>query len=219
MRRYARSGAGTVSYMPPPLGRSPRFLILVDMASTTTGPKGQILPSNSLPNSPSPNDSRPNDPKLQSYHQEVTKAGESVELLLCQAKRSSFSNPCLRERTEIRSFSALKIGLATAEKNEEGGRQGFLLPHLTRSRVERRNEASMLTASLPPSNLLEKVRSPRSTPSLANPSSAPILDSATLEEQGEEGMDTNIDVPLSQEEVPVATKKPRIPPFLRLAQG
>ncbi|GFW90817.1 hypothetical protein TNCV_2418121 [Trichonephila clavipes] len=93
-------------------------------------------------------------------------------------------------------------------------RQRFLLPLLTPvQRVERRNEASMLTASLP-KQLVRKVRSPRSTPPPSpTPSSAPILDSATLEEQGEEGMDTNIDVPLSQEEVPVATKKSRIPSF------
>ncbi|GFV69490.1 hypothetical protein TNCV_2779051 [Trichonephila clavipes] len=32
-------------------------------------------------------------------------------------------------------------------------------------------------------------------------------------------MDTNIDVPLSQEEVPVATKKPRIPPFFVSPKG
>ncbi|GFV65825.1 hypothetical protein TNCV_4933751 [Trichonephila clavipes] len=69
----------------------------------------------------------------------------------------------------------------------------------------------------PPKQLVRKVRSPRSTPSSPTPSSAPILDSATLEEQGEEGMDTNIDVPLSQEEVPVATKAAH-PAVLRLAQ-
>ncbi|GFW10499.1 hypothetical protein TNCV_892941 [Trichonephila clavipes] len=51
-----------------------------------------------------------------------------------------------------------------------------------------------------------KVRSPRSTPPPSpTPSSAPI-DSAPLEEQGEEGMDTVNDEPQSQEEVPVATK-------------
>ncbi|GFY31956.1 nucleic-acid-binding protein from transposon X-element [Trichonephila clavipes] len=45
------------------------------------------------------------------------------------------------------------------------------------------------------------------------------MDSATLEEQGEEGMDTITDVPQSQEEVPVATKKSRIPPFFVSPKG
>ncbi|GFW69117.1 hypothetical protein TNCV_511621 [Trichonephila clavipes] len=45
------------------------------------------------------------------------------------------------------------------------------------------------------------------------------MDSATLEEPGEEGMETTDDLPQTQEEVPVATKKPRIPPFFVSPKG
>ncbi|GFV94163.1 zinc finger protein [Trichonephila clavipes] len=86
-------------------------------------------------------------------------------------------------------------------------------------RVERRNGASMLTASLPPKQLVRKVRSPRSTPPPSpTPSSAPF-DSAPLEEPGEEVMETYNDLPQNQEEVPAVTKKPRIPPFFVSLKG
>ncbi|GFT00367.1 hypothetical protein TNCV_189371 [Trichonephila clavipes] len=58
-----------------------------------------------------------------------------------------------------------------------------------------------------------------STPSLANPFFAPIFGQRYFGRTGRRGMDTNIDVPLSQEEVPVATKKPRIPPFFVSPKG
>ncbi|GFS79068.1 hypothetical protein TNCV_1194421 [Trichonephila clavipes] len=105
-----------------------------------------------------------------------------------------------------------------AEKNEgEKAGSGSSSPASPRSKGRRRNGASMLTASLPPSNLFESSLSPRST-LLAAPSSAPIL-TATLEEQGEEGMDTNIDVPLSQGRGACRDKKPRIPPFFVSPKG
>ncbi|GFT57489.1 hypothetical protein TNCV_971141 [Trichonephila clavipes] len=103
---------------------------------------------------------RPNDPKLQSYHQEVTKAGESVELLLVKLN-VPLSNPCLREKNSDKIVLRVKNRLATLPRRRmkrRKSRQRFLLPppHPVQ-RVERRNEASMLTASLPPpSNLLEK---------------------------------------------------------------
>ncbi|GFT63164.1 RNA-directed DNA polymerase from mobile element jockey [Trichonephila clavipes] len=139
---------------------------------------------------------RPNDPKLQSYHQEVTKAGESVELLLVKLNVPLFRIPASEKELD-------KIVLRVKNRGRKAKRSvdadGF---------------------APPPKQLVRKVRSPRSTPPPSpTPSSAPILDSATLEEQGEEGMDTNIDVPLSQEEVPVATKKPRIPPFFVSPKG
>ncbi|GFS70603.1 hypothetical protein TNCV_2546341 [Trichonephila clavipes] len=99
-------------------------------------------------------------------------------------------------------------------------RQRFLLPppHPVQ-RVGRRNRSVDADGFAPPSNLLKSSLSSLDPPPSPAPSSAPILDSATLEELGEEGMDTNIDVPLSQEEVPVATKKPRIPPFFVSPKG
>ncbi|GFV42608.1 nucleic-acid-binding protein from transposon X-element [Trichonephila clavipes] len=138
---------------------------------------------------------RPNDPKLQSYHQEVTKAGESVELLLVKLNVPLFRIPASEKELD-------KIVLRVKNRGRKAKRSvdadGFA----------------------PPKQLVRKVRSPRSTPPPSpTPSSAPILDSATLEEQGEEGMDTVNDEPKSQEEVPVATKKPRIPPFFVSPKG
>ncbi|GFW99313.1 nucleic-acid-binding protein from transposon X-element [Trichonephila clavipes] len=89
-------------------------------------------------------------------------------------------------------------------------------------RVEKaRREPSTPTASLPPKQLVRKVRSPRSSPPPSpTPSSAPDIDGAPLKEPVEEEMETaNDDLPQSQEEVPVVTKKPRIPPFFVSPKG
>ncbi|GFT55618.1 nucleic-acid-binding protein from transposon X-element [Trichonephila clavipes] len=167
---------------------------------------------------------RPNDPKLQSYHQEVTKAGESVELLLVKLNVPLFRIPASeKELDRIVLRVKNRVSDPPAEKNEEEKKPAAVPPPplLTpRSKGRKAKRSVDADGFAPPKQLVRKVRSPRSTPPPSpTPSSAPILDSATLEEQGEEGMDTNIDVPLSQEEVPVATKKPRIPPFFVSPKG
>ncbi|GFU83153.1 hypothetical protein TNCV_3737641 [Trichonephila clavipes] len=114
---------------------------------------------------------RPNDPKLQSYHQEVTKAGESVELLLVKLNVPLFRIPASeKELDKIILRVKNRVSDPPAEKNEEEKKPAAVPPPPPHpvQRVERRNEASMLTASLP-KQLVRKVRSPRSTPSLANP--------------------------------------------------
>ncbi|GFV07514.1 RNA-directed DNA polymerase from mobile element jockey [Trichonephila clavipes] len=163
---------------------------------------------------------RPNDPMMQSYHQEVTKAGENVELLVklnvplfrIPASEKELEKIILRVKNRVSDPPAEK-------KNEEKKPKAVSPPHPVQ-RVERRNGASMLTASLPPNNLFEKFTLlARPPPPSPTPSSAPI-DSAPLEEQGEEGMDTvDNDLPQTQEEVPVVTKKPRIPPFFVSPKG
>ncbi|GFW21993.1 zinc finger protein [Trichonephila clavipes] len=166
---------------------------------------------------------RPNDPKLQSYHQEVTKAGESVELLLVKLNVPLFRIPASeKELDKIILRVKNRVSDPPAEKNEEEKKPAAVPPPPSSPRSKGRKAKRSVDADgfAPPKQLVRKVRSPRSTPPPSpTPSSAPILDSATLEEQGEEGMDTNIDVPLSQEEVPVATKKPRIPPFFVSPKG
>ncbi|GFW56914.1 hypothetical protein TNCV_161441 [Trichonephila clavipes] len=153
---------------------------------------------------------RPNDPKLQSYHQEVTKAGESVELLLVKLNVPLFRIPASeKELDRIVLRVKNRVSDPPAEKNEEEKKPAAVPPPPSSPRSKGRKAKRSVDADgfAPPKQLVRKVRSPRSTPPPSpTPSSAPILDSATLEEQGEEGMDTNIDVPLSQEEVPVATK-------------
>ncbi|GFX15267.1 uncharacterized protein TNCV_3301981 [Trichonephila clavipes] len=80
-------------------------------------------------------------------------------------------------------------------------------------------DCSILTASLPQATCSKSSLSSLDPPPSPTPSSAPT-DSAPLEEQGEEGMDTvDNDLSKTQEEVPVVTKKPRIPPFFVSPKG
>ncbi|GFS88784.1 hypothetical protein TNCV_4816761 [Trichonephila clavipes] len=63
---------------------------------------------------------RPNDPKLQSYHQEVTKAGESVELLLVKLNVPLFRIPASeKELDKIVLRDKNRVSDPPAEKNEE----------------------------------------------------------------------------------------------------
>ncbi|GFW16137.1 hypothetical protein TNCV_3078011 [Trichonephila clavipes] len=117
---------------------------------------------------------RPNDPMMQSYHQEVKKAGENVELLLVKLNVPLFRIPASEKELEkIILRVKNRVSDPPAEKKNEEKKPKAVSPppppHPVQ-RVERRNGASMLTASLPPpKQLVRKVRSPRSTPSLANP--------------------------------------------------
>ncbi|GFT71877.1 zinc finger protein [Trichonephila clavipes] len=138
---------------------------------------------------------RPNDPKLQSYHQEVTKAGESVELLLVKLNVPLFRIPASeKELDKIVLRVKNRVSDPPAEKNEEEKKPAAAPPPPASPRSKGRKAKRSVDADgfAPPKQLVRK---------------------------GEEGMDTTIDVPLSQEEVPVATKKPRIPPFFVSPKG
>ncbi|GFT94140.1 RNA-directed DNA polymerase from mobile element jockey [Trichonephila clavipes] len=139
---------------------------------------------------------KPNDPDLQNIHMEVAKSGEIVSSHLAKLDVPLFKIPASEKEFDR---------IILREKNKTIGRKG----------AKRTVDSDGFA---PPKQLVRKVRSPRSTPSSPTPSSAPI-DSAPLEEQGEEGMDTINDEPQSQEEVPVATKKPCIPPFFVSPKG
>ncbi|GFX15988.1 hypothetical protein TNCV_3235681 [Trichonephila clavipes] len=92
---------------------------------------------------------RPNDPKLQSYHQEVTKAGESVELIV-KLNVPLFRIPASeKELDKIILRVKNRVSDPPAEKNDEAKKPAAVSPPHPVLRVERRNEASMLTASLP----------------------------------------------------------------------
>ncbi|GFS99529.1 hypothetical protein TNCV_4534921 [Trichonephila clavipes] len=62
---------------------------------------------------------RPNDPKMQSYHQEVTLAGETVNSTR-QAKRPTFPNPSLGETPTFCE--------RTASANQIAGRRAIVPP-------------------------------------------------------------------------------------------
>ncbi|GFT87229.1 nucleic-acid-binding protein from transposon X-element [Trichonephila clavipes] len=161
---------------------------------------------------------RPNDPKLQSYHQEVTKAGENVELLLVKLNVPPFRIPASeKELDKIVLRVKNRVSDPPAEKNEEEKKPAAVSPPppaSPRSKGRKAKRSVDADGFAPPSNLFESSLSSLDPPPSPTPSSAPI-DSAPLEEQGEnEGMDTvDNDVPQTQEEVPAVTKKPRIPPF------
>ncbi|GFX62225.1 hypothetical protein TNCV_3305991 [Trichonephila clavipes] len=96
---------------------------------------------------------RPNDPKMQSYHQEVTLAGETVNSLLLKLNVPLFRIPASEKELDkfiLRLKS--RVNDPPVEKNEERKKPAVVSPppppHPVQ-RVGRRNEALMQTASLP----------------------------------------------------------------------
>ncbi|GFV94225.1 zinc finger protein [Trichonephila clavipes] len=118
---------------------------------------------------------------MQSYHQEVTKAGENVELLLVKLNVPLFRIPASEKELEkIILRVKNRVSDPPAEKNEE----------------------QKPAAVSPP------------------PPASPRSKGRKAKRSGEEGMDTvDNDLPQTQEEVPVVTKKPRIPPFFVSPKG
>ncbi|GFT76730.1 hypothetical protein TNCV_335921 [Trichonephila clavipes] len=101
---------------------------------------------------------------LQSYHQEVTKAGENVELLLVKLNVPLFRIPASeKELDKIILRVKSRISDPPAEKNNEAKKPAAVSPppppHPVQ-RVERRNGASMLTASLPQATSMKSSLSP-----------------------------------------------------------
>ncbi|GFY31941.1 nucleic-acid-binding protein from transposon X-element [Trichonephila clavipes] len=158
---------------------------------------------------------------------EIGRNGQNDRLLLVKLNVPLFRIPASEKELEkIILRVKNRVSDPPAEKkNEEKKPKAVSPPPPTSPRSKGRKakrsvDADGFAPPPPPSNLFEKFALlARPPPPSPTPSSAPIMDSATLEEQGEEGMDTIIDVPQSQEEVPVATKKPRIPPFFVSPKG
>ncbi|GFT50058.1 nucleic-acid-binding protein from transposon X-element [Trichonephila clavipes] len=144
---------------------------------------------------------RPNDPMMQSYHQEVTKAGENVELLLVQLNVPLFRIPASEKELE-------KIILRVKNRVSDPP-------------AEKKNEEKKPKAVSPPPPASPRSKGRKAKRSVhADGFAPPPSNFAPLEEQGEEGMDTvDHDLSQNQEEVPVVTKKPRIPPFFVSPKG
>ncbi|GFW59864.1 uncharacterized protein TNCV_2917461 [Trichonephila clavipes] len=110
---------------------------------------------------------RPNDPKLQEFHQEVTKAGESVNSLLTQLDVPLFRIPASEKELDkiLLRLKNKPIDPPTV-KNQEAKKAAVppSPPPLPVREKRRENEASTLTASLPPKQLVRKARSPRLSP-------------------------------------------------------
>ncbi|GFW56117.1 probable RNA-directed DNA polymerase from transposon X-element [Trichonephila clavipes] len=137
---------------------------------------------------------RPNDPKLQEFHMEVTKAGESVNSLLSQLDVPLFKIPASEKELD-------KILLRLKNKPIDPlhvDSEGFA----------------------PPKQLVRKARSPRSSPPPSpTPPSATSVEDARLEGEEEE-MDSSQPAELQDQVVmPEVVKKPRIPPFFVSPKG
>ncbi|GFU68796.1 hypothetical protein TNCV_2576571 [Trichonephila clavipes] len=103
------------------------------------------------------------------------------------------------------------------EERGEKAESGFSSsPASPRSKGRKAKRSVDADGFAPPSNLFEKFALLARPPPSPTPSSSPI-DSAPLEEQGMDTVDN--DLPQTQEEVPVVTKKPRIPPFFVSPKG
>ncbi|GFX87243.1 probable RNA-directed DNA polymerase from transposon X-element [Trichonephila clavipes] len=166
---------------------------------------------------------RPNDPKLQEFHMEVTKAGESVNSLLSQLDVPLFKIPASeKELDKILLRLKNKPIDPPAVKNHESKAAAVppSPPPLPVREKRRENEALILKASLPPKQLVRKARSPRSSPPPSpTPPSATSVEDARLEGEEEE-MDSSQPAELQdQVVVPEVVKKPRIPPFFVSPKG
>ncbi|GFW56110.1 hypothetical protein TNCV_3852781 [Trichonephila clavipes] len=106
---------------------------------------------------------RPNDPKLQSYHQEVTKAGESVELLLVKLNVPLFRIPASeKELDRIVLRVKNRVSDPPAEKNEEEKKPAAVPPPPSSPRSKGRKGKRSVDAdgfAPPPKQLVRKVLS------------------------------------------------------------
>ncbi|GFS64243.1 hypothetical protein TNCV_3945701 [Trichonephila clavipes] len=112
---------------------------------------------------------RPNDPKLQSYHQEVTKAGESVELLLVKLNVPLFRIPASeKELDKIILRVKNRVSDPPAEKNEEVKKPAAVSPPppaSPRSKGRKGKRSVDADGFAPPqSNLFEKCSLPLHPP-------------------------------------------------------
>ncbi|GFX52980.1 hypothetical protein TNCV_3228481 [Trichonephila clavipes] len=108
---------------------------------------------------------KPTDPDVQLYHQEVKKkAGETVENLLVKLNVPLFKIPASEKELDRIVFRVKnKPVVPTPSKNQEAAKPAAVPPPppTLPARVEKGNEASIRTASLPPpSSLLGKLALP-----------------------------------------------------------
>ncbi|GFU69917.1 RNA-directed DNA polymerase from mobile element jockey [Trichonephila clavipes] len=161
---------------------------------------------------------RPNDPKLQEYHQEVTKAGERVNLLLSQLDVPLFRIPASeKELDKILIRLKNKPIDPPVVKNQKSKTAAVppSPPASPRKGKRRENEALIRKASLPPKQLVRKARSPRlSPPPSPTPPSATSVEDARLEGEEEE-MDSSQPAEL-QDQVVVPEMSGR---FLKVTVG
>ncbi|GFY32078.1 hypothetical protein TNCV_2622151 [Trichonephila clavipes] len=95
---------------------------------------------------------KPTDPDVQLYHQEVKKAGETVENLLIKLNVPLFKIPASEKELDRIVFRVKnKPAVPTPSKNQEAGKPAAVPPPppTLPARVEKGNEASIRTASLP----------------------------------------------------------------------
>ncbi|GFU03543.1 zinc finger protein [Trichonephila clavipes] len=164
---------------------------------------------------------RPNDPKLQSYHKEVTKAGESVELLLVKLNVPLFRIPASeKELDKIVLRVKNRVSDPPTEKNDEAKKLAAVSPPppaSPRSKGRKAKRSVDADSFAPPPKQL--VRKALSSPISSPPPSAPSVEGALLEGTGEKEMELAQQESLQDEiEVPVV-KKPHIPPFFISPKG
>ncbi|GFV25695.1 hypothetical protein TNCV_1517061 [Trichonephila clavipes] len=105
----------------------------------------------------------PADPDVQLCHREVRKAGETVENLLVGLNVPLFKIPASERELDRMVF---RVGdgpvVPTPSKNQEAAKPAAVPPPppTLPARVEKGNEASIRTASLPPSSLLGNLALP-----------------------------------------------------------
>ncbi|GFT94168.1 zinc finger protein [Trichonephila clavipes] len=142
---------------------------------------------------------RPNDPKLQEYHQEVTKAGERVNLLLSQLDVPLFRIPASEKELD-------KILIRLKNKPID--------PPVVKNQKSK-------TAAVPPSPPASprKLALPARPPTFPTPPSATSVEDARLEGEEEELDSSQPSELQDQVVVPEVVKKPRIPPFFVSPKG
>ncbi|GFW42971.1 hypothetical protein TNCV_4188381 [Trichonephila clavipes] len=93
---------------------------------------------------------KPTDPDVQLYHQEVQKAGETVENLLVKLNVPLFKIPASEKELDRIVFRVKnKPVVPTPSKNQEAAKPAAVPPPPPTLPAEKGNEASIRTASLP----------------------------------------------------------------------
>ncbi|GFT48037.1 hypothetical protein TNCV_4277181 [Trichonephila clavipes] len=161
---------------------------------------------------------KPDDPDLQNIHLEVGKSGEIVSNLLAKLNIPLFKIPASEKELDCIIFRLKSKKIEPSPvKNQEVKKPAAVSPPSPAPRTEKRREASIPMASLPPKQLVRKARaSPRSSPPPSpTPPPAPSVEGVLLEGTGEEDMELRQQDSLQTEiVVPVVTKNPASRRFL-----
>ncbi|GFX36266.1 transposon Tf2-9 polyprotein [Trichonephila clavipes] len=156
---------------------------------------------------------KPSDPDVQLYHQEVKKAGETVENLLIKLNVPLFKIPASEKELDRIVFRVKnKPAVPTPSKNQEAEKPAAVPPPPSNSpRKGRKGKRSVDSEGFaPPKKLVRKARSPRlSPPPSPTPPSATSVEDARLEGEEEE-MDSSQPAEL-QDQVVVPEMSGRFP--------